>query len=295
MYKKYLLIRMLGNDLESLHGSEQTYINLDFTIKYEYNFDNTDKIYVLNRIVDKNKKEKIINLLNDNNLKYIDIPFDINEFKKLPIIKCNFNHFQRIKFNLKVKILLKHNLYLINNNSCRNFCIDYGKQNGYEWIFVLDSNSFFIKESFNNIINNINESTEYLIIPQKRLADNYLSNDHLKDLIYDNDLLNNLPNQEPQIAFKSTSKYIFNSDIPYGLSPKAELLNAFNIPGKWNNWNHHLHVNIVCRKIDNVKYQTLSSVIRLQPHNKHNNIKYNWLKRWDGLFLLVKNIQLYYN
>ena len=41
-----------------------------------------------------------------------------------------------------IKILKDHNLYLINNNGCRNYCINYGKNNGYKWTFVLDSNSF---------------------------------------------------------------------------------------------------------------------------------------------------------
>ena len=50
---------------------------------------------------------------------------------------------------------------------------------GYKWIFVSDSNSFFTKKAFNNIINNIKDETEYLIFPQKRLKDGNLVNDIL--------------------------------------------------------------------------------------------------------------------
>lgn len=54
---------------------------------------------------------------------------------------------------------------------------------GYTWTFVLDSNSFLTKEAFKNIVDNIDTKTEYIIIPQKRLKDENLSNDILKKTI----------------------------------------------------------------------------------------------------------------
>ena len=56
---KYLIIRMLGNDLPGLHSFYQTYNNLEFTIMNESNFENTEKLYVLNRIVDIEKKNRV--------------------------------------------------------------------------------------------------------------------------------------------------------------------------------------------------------------------------------------------
>ena len=53
---KNVIIRILGNDLPGLHGANQTYNNLDFTLKYESNFLDTDKLFILNRIYDKIKK-----------------------------------------------------------------------------------------------------------------------------------------------------------------------------------------------------------------------------------------------
>ena len=50
---KFLIIRILGNDLEGLHGSNQTLTNLKFTLENEPNFNNVDKVYLLNRIYDK--------------------------------------------------------------------------------------------------------------------------------------------------------------------------------------------------------------------------------------------------
>ena len=46
----YLLFRILGNDLNGLHGENQTYNNLKFTLENEPEFKNTHKIFLLNRI-----------------------------------------------------------------------------------------------------------------------------------------------------------------------------------------------------------------------------------------------------
>ena len=289
MNKQYLLIRMLGNDLPGLHGKNQTLENLEFTIKNEHMFENTDKVFVLNRIADPQKKQKIINLLECNNVKYIDLPFSMVEFNKLPNIKIDLNQYKNYDRANKAKLLKNHNLYLINNNGCRNFCIDYGKKNGYKWILPFDSNSFLTKNSFKNIINNIDENTEYIILPQKRLDNKGLTN---MDILKINEkIINNLPTQEPQIAFKNTSKHYFNPLIPYGLSPKAELLKAFNVKGKWCAWTDFRFVNIKSRTFPNVKYKILSYVIRLSSHNKHNGVGNNWDNRWHGIYLLIQQIK----
>ena len=287
--KLYLIMRMLGNDLSGLHGDNQTINNLKFTLENEENFKNSKKIYVLNRIVNDKKKNKIINLLNKYQTEYIDLPFEINKFNSLPKNLPSLKEFKKCDRNEKVKILEKHNLYLVNNNGCRNFCISHGKKTGYKWIFVLDSNSFLIKKAFNNIINNIKDETEYLIFPQKRLKDGNLFKDILLTNNYHNKI-NQLPNQEPQIAFKNTSNITFNSNIPYGLAPKAELLTALNVKGKWNRWMNFYGLDIKPRKFNNQKVQVLSNVIRLSPFNSNNDIKNNWNLRWEGILSLVNHI-----
>ena len=78
-----LIIRILGNNLPGLHGKHQTYNNLKFTLKNENNFKNTDKVFILNRIVDKEEKAKIIKILKEHNKKYIEIPFKSNEFNNV--------------------------------------------------------------------------------------------------------------------------------------------------------------------------------------------------------------------
>lgn len=287
---KYLMIRILGNDLDGLHGSHQTLENLAFTLENEYNFSNCKKMFVLNRIVSIEEKKKIINLLNRYNIEFIDIPFNIYEFKKLPRNLPPLSIFKN-RSEL-VRCLYSHNLYLVNNNGCRNWCITYGKKMGYTWTFVLDSNSFLTKEAFKNIVDNIDTKTEYIIIPQKRLKDGNLSNDILKK-DYKN-LINKLPIQEPQIAFKNTSDIMFNPLIPYSLAPKAELLNALNVPGKWSKWMDFYGLNIKPRKFKNVNYKSIAYIIRLNPFSINNDIKNNWFLRWKGVYSLVQKINSMY-
>ena len=288
--KKFLLIRILGNDLNGIHGNNQTINNLQFTLENEYTFNNTKKMFVLNRIISKDKKKEIITMLTKYNIEYIDIPFDINIFRKLPNNIPSFSDYKKYNKKSLVKTLYKHNLYLINNNGCRNFCITYGKRNGYTWTFVLDSNSFFTKESFTNIITNIDSNTKYIVVPQKRLKDGNLDNSILLSNNYSKKIYN-LPEQEPQVAFSNSSTITFNPNIPYGIAPKAELLYALQVPGKWCNWMNFYGLPIKPRKYNNIPYKKVSYIIRLHPYSSINNVVNNWKLRWFGLYLLVRNIE----
>ena len=84
--KRNIIIRILGNDLNGLHGSNQTYNNLKFTLENEPQFENCDKMFILNRIIDKEKKQKYIELLNKYKTKYIEIP-NINKSIELNSLK----------------------------------------------------------------------------------------------------------------------------------------------------------------------------------------------------------------
>ena len=136
-------------------------------------------IHLLNRIYDKTKREKIIQLLKQHKTKYIEIPFNMSYFKKLPKLNFTYNDLQMMDREEYIPKLLKHNFYLVNNNKARNYCINYGKKNNYEWTFALDSNSFFTEKDYYDVINNIDKKTQYIEIPQYRLDDVNLKNNVL--------------------------------------------------------------------------------------------------------------------
>ena len=288
---KILLFRILGNDLPGIHGNTQTINNLKFTLENESKFPYTDKIYLLNRIYDRNKRKKIINLLKKYNTRFLEIPFNLNEYFN---IKYDNNIDNLIKTNLKnkefLRLIKKHNLYLINNNGSRNFCINYGKKNNYDWIFPLDSNSFFTNKYFNQLLKIIQtqKNLDYLIIPQIRIKDLNIQNN---EILFNQNKLEKLKINEPQIAFHKNSKLLFNENIPYGFSPKAEFLRMIDVPGKWKNWNDNLkYYNIKDRKKQIVNYIIISKVIRLNPQEKYNGFN-NFNRRIIGLYNLIKLIR----
>jgi hypothetical protein len=287
---KNVIIRILGNDLPGLHGTNQTYNNLDFTLKYESNFLDTDKLFILNRIYDKIKKQKIISLLDKFKVKYIDLSFSYDIFNIIPKINISYKDFYKLNKQQMLSILYYYNLYLVNINSCRNYAIKYGKDNNYENIFVLDSNNYLLKSDFERISRDIenNKNIDYFILPQKRLKDGNMFNNSL--LVYGIEKkLNLLENQEPQIVFKNTARYGFNKLIPYGYSEKAELINSLNVRGKWNNWCDHNDLGIYKRNI--VSTSLISgNIIRLHPDNINNDIKNNSKLRSIGLYKLIQEI-----
>lgn len=291
-----IIIRILGNDLDKLHGCKQVYNNTEFILKNEHQFgNNVDKLYILNRIIDINKKNSLINLLKKYNSKYIDIPFNITKFNE--INEHNISEYEinnTTKQNIK-QVLLKlyyYNLYLINNNGARNYALEYGKKKGYKWIFVLDGNSYLTEEQYIKIFNNVTQHTKYIVVPQLRISELNLNNE---DILNKNPSLNKLTVFEPQILFHRDSKCIFNNYIPYGSSPKAELLRVLNVNGKWSKWNdNYTYYNIKDRAKTTESSAVCSSIYRLNSFNKNNNTTLNYVNRHVGLWYLIEKCRNIY-
>lgn len=267
----YGLIRIIGNYIPRLHNGNNILENLIYIIKNEKEFPNTEKIWILNRIVDRTQRQLYIDLLEENNYNYLEIPFNLEKYRKVrkngftqrdayKICQCkNINNPQFVKLQ---KSLYQQNLYLCNNNGSRNFALEYGKKN-FTWSFVLDGNSFFLEEDWMSIVNNIekyesdpqNQELLYTVIPMVRIGSN-------KDVKLPK--ITKLPYSEPQIGFKNTSTATFNEKIPYGASPKAELLRMLSIPGPWNNWCDNVKIfNIKDRPKIIVPYLMIPKVLRL--------------------------------
>ena len=144
---RYALIRILGNDLPERHDQDQTYRNLKFQLEKENNFHNCVKIWIINRIVDNVKKKRLISLLIEHGMKYVDIPYEIDEFSQLPycfselpsddwkLSKEFQKKNQRIKLVADTVILKNKNNYIINNNGARNIALAEIKKFA-EWVFL---------------------------------------------------------------------------------------------------------------------------------------------------------------
>lgn len=129
-----ILYRIIGNDLPPRHKEGQTLSNLQFILDHEPSFPNTQKIFLLNRIIDPVNEATIIRLLDEYNMDYIRLPFDQKEYEQLDFQLEKFpdadffhsDNYRRYAKVLKLRALdyTYHvkNLYAMNNVSgCRSF------------------------------------------------------------------------------------------------------------------------------------------------------------------------------
>ena len=86
---RILFMRMLGNDLPGLHGKDQTYNNLKFTLENEPELPDTTKGYILNRIANEEELSRLKKLLSKHNVAVWEIPFNKQAFDRLPAFDIN--------------------------------------------------------------------------------------------------------------------------------------------------------------------------------------------------------------
>ncbi|EPZ35643.1 hypothetical protein ROZALSC1DRAFT_28135 [Rozella allomycis CSF55] len=233
--KKLALVRIIGNDLPPRHSPGQSLSNLKFLLENEEEFADTEKIWIINRIVDLEKEKEIIRLLDHHNKTYYRIPFVMEEYQN---VMFNYNRFHvpdivhSKDFQLLSKTLKNYvydeiyhykNLYAMNNNGGRQFALDVGNQIA-EWTFVLDGNIFLTEEAFNDIMHEIKQygsKFRYFVVPMIRLTSNdqlLERSGHWKRIWRMN------ATEEPQIIFHKRAAMTFNPNMRYGRRSKAELL-----------------------------------------------------------------------
>lgn len=236
----FILYRIIGNDLYPRHALGQSRKNLDFILNNEPRLDGCEKRWVVNRIVDHEEEEKIIDLLERFDQSYVVIPFEIEEYRKIPWDMSVFprsdfflsNDFRHLSHEAKARAVtavyrLKNN-YVMNNNGARNFAIQDGRRHA-KWIFPCDGNCFFTKSAWDQIrIGILSEChMKYFVIPMTRLSNNndLFRVDFIPDAI-----------EEPQIAFRKDAVELFNEDFCYGRRPKVEIFWRLGVPGRWDSW-----------------------------------------------------------
>ncbi|KAK3825115.1 MAG: hypothetical protein J3Q66DRAFT_277194 [Benniella sp.] len=227
-----VLYRILGNDLPPRHRPGQTLSNVRFILEHEPEFNNTRKLWVLNRIVDPHAEESIIQLLDHHRQEYIRIPFEEDEYLKQDFrledfpepdffSSDDYSTFSKVA-KLRVLDYTYHdkNKYAMNNNGGRNIAIQHGKTKvDARWIFPFDGNSFLTKNAMSEIkqaIQTHGDAVKYLVVPMARLVDN-------SQLLKGVDTRPN-SKEEPQIIFRDDADDLYNPDMRYGRRSKLELL-----------------------------------------------------------------------
>ncbi len=237
---KFVLYRIIGNDLYPRHKKGQSIENLQFLLENEPKLESCEKRWVVNRIIDPDQERKIIKLLRSHQQPFIHIPFNPKEYRATSWDTDCFpepgflasEQFEILLEQDRIKALaaayrLKNN-YVMNNNGARNIALRDGRKRA-KWILPWDGNCFITTSAWQQIRTAviISPYLKYFVVPMARVTDN-------SQLL--SDKYSPRPVEEPQIIFRMDSTEEFNENFCYGRRPKVELFWRLGIPGNWDRW-----------------------------------------------------------
>lgn len=195
----FSIIRILGNDLPPRHNKKQTLINLQFIFENEEPFLNCQKTYILNRIIDPEREQEIIDLLKMHNAHFIRIPFELGEYD--------------VQWDNNTKMQ-----HIIQLNKARNIAIEASIKT-VDWILPLDGNIFITSEAWKNITTHLSSTSEtFFKLSMYRLKKNYEAL---------NFKVEEFEKQEEQIILSKNSTVRFDESLGYGYMNKMKLLAQF--------------------------------------------------------------------
>lgn len=242
---RFLLVRIVGNDLKPLHDGEQSLNNLRFILEHEQPLPGCEKRWLLNRISDADMLRRLQALLEAHGCGYDVIPFEPEalraaawDWAALP--DGDFLLSRRYRWLpldqqqawLLALYRLKNNV-LMHNNGARNRALQLARQRDDrarpDWILPWDGNCFLTPEGWGEIRQAIRGRSEvqYFYVPMQRMG----SNQQLLVPGFKAD-----PRDEPQLIFAAAAPEQFNPACPYGRRPKVELFWRLGLPGPWDDW-----------------------------------------------------------
>ncbi|WP_204352615.1 alginate lyase family protein [Salinicola halophilus] len=237
---RFVLYRIIGNDLEPRHARGQSRANLRFILENEPSLDGCEKRFIVNRIVNSQEHAAIIELLESYGQTYIDIPFVLSTYAATPwdfegLPSAGFTRsedFQALSEAERGRVMMRlyrfRNLYVMNNNGARNVALDEGREIA-DWVLPWDGNCFVTASAWADIRRDITAHADrrYHVVPMARITDN-------QQLLDDG--FAPAAAEEPQIAFRHDAGERFDERHPYGRRPKVELLWRLGVPGRWDRW-----------------------------------------------------------
>lgn len=237
---RFVLYRIVGNDLPPRHKPGQSRENVRFILEHEPELAACEKRWIVNRIVDVAEERAIINLLEQREQKYTRIPFDREAYARcdwklegfpdrgffLSTAFAGMGESQRLSAEIDSRG--EKVLYAMNNNGARNTALREGRTLA-EWVLPWDGNCFLTAEAWNAIVSAVRSQSQlnYFIVPMMRLDDN----DALLSATFVPQAMD-----EPQILFHRDAGEEFDETFRYGQLPKAELLQRLKVPGIWETW-----------------------------------------------------------
>jgi hypothetical protein len=237
---RFVLYRILGNDLPPRHGKGQTRTNLALILAHEANFDDCEKRWIVNRIFDPEEEARIIDLLERSGQTYTRIPFDLEAYGRIGWDWESFaepGFFLRESFEkldpaargrAEMQARRFKNLYAMNNNGGRNAALKEGRTVA-KWILPWDGNCFVTESGWRSIRAAVRSESHfrYFVVPMLRVV-------HNDELLHGEPVAK--PQDEPQLIFRYDSGAVFDEAFAYGSKPKVEMLLRLGVPGPWQGW-----------------------------------------------------------
>lgn len=237
---EFLLIRIVGNDLEPRHRVGQSRDNLAFILEHEPPLPGCEKRFVLNRIVDAAEEARLTALLAEHGQEPLRLPFDAAAYARagwdtglIPAGLLTGPALPRLGDETRGRLWhatwARKNRAVMNNNGARNAALAWGRASGARWILPWDGNCFLTAAAWQALSAAVRARPELpcFVTPMARIADNAA----LLDPAFAPEAA-----EEPQILFRSDTTETFDAAFAYGRRPKVELFWRLGIPGPWDKW-----------------------------------------------------------
>lgn len=197
---KYCITRIVGNDLPPRHGPNQQLNNLTFILENEQEFEDTFKLWIINRIITSSVQDALLKKLEQYNQSYHIIPFSVDQY--------DFSWSEQKKIT-----------YIIQINAARNFALSKSKEIA-NYCALLDGSIFINQQGWSDLIQEAQAIAAPLYkICMYRLKQRNEEVFNFKAELYKRD--------EPMIFADLNHSITFNESLPYGQKDKIELLDRY--------------------------------------------------------------------
>lgn len=240
---KLFIWRILGNDVPPRHSPKQTEDILRFVLKNEPEFSGCEKVWLINRVYDDAKRERLADILQSAGRRFYISHFDWSVYNELESQD-------------------EKRLYITNVNHGRNWCVSavhdpdgicYDPEAA---VAPFDGGIALRPGGFQAIRQAIDRRVAqgYLIVPMWRVPtfEDYL-NESVPPKLHEDFLMANGWRKtalgEPQVLFLPGADVRFDDTLPWGMAPKVELLWRLRVPGMWDFWQPKLKLRALNKGI----------------------------------------------
>ncbi|GAQ78914.1 hypothetical protein KFL_000200670 [Klebsormidium nitens] len=208
---KFMLFRLIGNNMPPLQSSGQLLWNTEYALKHEADFPDCRKRWIINQVVNTTEKQLILDLLKLHGYGSEDIltrELDYDELIARPEPDWE--------------------VFVTAQNQGRNAAIQNGKAAGATWILPFDGNHFITNQAWRRIVRSarwaMKAGHQYFKVPMYRVAERQDSAWLNASTTFQTALQYAPLKGESQIAIRNTAARHFPEDIRYGKRNKWNFL-----------------------------------------------------------------------